>query len=43
MGENPESGLANDQFGFRKFRSTCDALFEVYNDIRRVTDQGGGW
>lgn len=42
MEENPESQLAEDQYGFRRHRSTCDALSVVCADIQRVTGRGGG-
>lgn len=41
MEDNRNSQLAQEQYGFRKGRSTCDALLVVRNEIRRVTDQGG--
>lgn len=38
---NPESSLAPNQFGFRKFRSTCDAL-KTLKDITAQVMSGGG-
>lgn len=41
MGENPEHALAEDQFGFREGRSTCDALLAVKEKVKTEADSGG--
>lgn len=39
--EHPERGLAENQFGFRKHRSTCDAIQLVKNLTNESTENGG--
>lgn len=41
MADNPESGLAETQFGFRDGKSTCDALSLVKRIIKSERDAGG--
>lgn len=41
MEEHPEAGLANNQHGFRKGRSTIDALMRVKNAVRETREEGG--
>jgi len=38
MYSNPESRLANNQFGFRRAKSTCDALLYVQNYVMDAFD-----
>lgn len=40
MAENPVSGLADQQYGFREGRSTYNALSLVTGAIREATDEG---
>lgn len=41
MDENPDSQLSDYQFGFRKNRSTCDALMLVKSTIEETWQEGG--
>lgn len=41
MSKNPYAALTENQYGFRKDKSTCDALVKVRSEIQRVVEEGG--
>jgi len=41
MNDNLESRLSEDQYGFCRRKSTCDALMRVYLLIQEANDGGG--
>lgn len=41
MEENPQAQLTENQFGFRRQRSTCDAIMKVKELIQEVLNKGG--
>lgn len=41
MNENPNAQLSENQYGFRKHRSTLDAIGKVIEEVRATWDKGG--
>lgn len=37
---NPDCDLTDMQYGFRKLKSTCDALYHVKEYVQNATSQG---
>lgn len=41
MARNTSAALAEHQYGFRKNKSTCDALSKVRTEVQRAVKGGG--